>query len=591
MICCVSPSESNFHESLNALRYANRARNIKNKPRVNRDPTLVLVAEMKLLVTSLATELIEARKSGGPMPDSATSIADLEAILRNNGESKPRLSHVSHIRPPSLKFSGLSLRCDDDTGTGTGTQLSGRLSGRLSARTSFTISNPPSALPTPSKDHIAAAAFVRKEHTREVAALKSRCSEYEAEISRLNDRLKGAKSKISECEETVILMESEKDYFRMKWSDACPEEALSLSDMSAAGCLFDSISEPVEMANDMVTREKIYVTQLSKEYLREIQDLKREIAEQRQVIAQSSAAACDIADSVLESDLSTNVARVIAETERHLKLEAKRLRTLSGTSSSCDVTMSSVLSSLDDGNDSDNSTDMTETADGDNSIRTSMRNRGPESKIEEKDLNYQRRQKVMVEEVAELGESIDLKEQLLGQLKRSQYQYGIMKAFYEKKLNDLNTEMDAKQHERERLLEELTDLERLARVSKEEEDTPKGQSAKQKALRYKLEKKDDELRSMKARQEELSNLSKVQARYMNQVSKLESDVITMRKQKVELSKSLQLEKKKHFTLLNEKAKQIDKLKRDLLKSSLEAKKLGNDKCVAEERAKEVGVTD
>lgn len=47
MICCVSPSSLNFNESVNALRYANRARNIKNKPIVNRDPTLVMIDEMK----------------------------------------------------------------------------------------------------------------------------------------------------------------------------------------------------------------------------------------------------------------------------------------------------------------------------------------------------------------------------------------------------------------------------------------------------------------------------------------------------------------------------------------------------------------
>jgi hypothetical protein len=47
MICCVSPSSLNFNESVNALRYANRARNIKNKPIVNRDPTLVMIDELK----------------------------------------------------------------------------------------------------------------------------------------------------------------------------------------------------------------------------------------------------------------------------------------------------------------------------------------------------------------------------------------------------------------------------------------------------------------------------------------------------------------------------------------------------------------
>lgn len=38
MIACVSPSSSNYEETLNTLKYASRARNIKNKPVVNRDP-------------------------------------------------------------------------------------------------------------------------------------------------------------------------------------------------------------------------------------------------------------------------------------------------------------------------------------------------------------------------------------------------------------------------------------------------------------------------------------------------------------------------------------------------------------------------
>lgn len=47
MICCVSPAAVNYNESLNALRYANRARNIKNKPVINRDPTLVMVEQLR----------------------------------------------------------------------------------------------------------------------------------------------------------------------------------------------------------------------------------------------------------------------------------------------------------------------------------------------------------------------------------------------------------------------------------------------------------------------------------------------------------------------------------------------------------------
>ena len=38
MVACVSPADVNFDESLNTLRYTNRARNIKNKMEVNMDP-------------------------------------------------------------------------------------------------------------------------------------------------------------------------------------------------------------------------------------------------------------------------------------------------------------------------------------------------------------------------------------------------------------------------------------------------------------------------------------------------------------------------------------------------------------------------
>lgn len=44
MIACVSPAEINFEETLNTLKYASRARNIKNKPIVNRDPNSAQIA-------------------------------------------------------------------------------------------------------------------------------------------------------------------------------------------------------------------------------------------------------------------------------------------------------------------------------------------------------------------------------------------------------------------------------------------------------------------------------------------------------------------------------------------------------------------
>jgi kinesin family protein 4/21/27 len=47
MIACVSPAESNYEESLNSIKYASRARNIKNKAVVNRDPNSLLIESLK----------------------------------------------------------------------------------------------------------------------------------------------------------------------------------------------------------------------------------------------------------------------------------------------------------------------------------------------------------------------------------------------------------------------------------------------------------------------------------------------------------------------------------------------------------------
>lgn len=60
MIACISPSSSNMDESLNCLRYANRAKNIQNHAVVNLDATSQLVTDLRGKVQRLAADLIKA---------------------------------------------------------------------------------------------------------------------------------------------------------------------------------------------------------------------------------------------------------------------------------------------------------------------------------------------------------------------------------------------------------------------------------------------------------------------------------------------------------------------------------------------------
>ena len=63
MIACISPAEYNYEESLNALKYAARARNIKNKPVVNRDPNSALIAQLRQNVYELQRDIIAYKKT------------------------------------------------------------------------------------------------------------------------------------------------------------------------------------------------------------------------------------------------------------------------------------------------------------------------------------------------------------------------------------------------------------------------------------------------------------------------------------------------------------------------------------------------
>nr|CAB3259087.1 osmotic avoidance abnormal protein 3-like [Phallusia mammillata] len=45
MVACLSPADNNYDETLSTLRYANRAKNIKNKPHINEDPKDALLRE------------------------------------------------------------------------------------------------------------------------------------------------------------------------------------------------------------------------------------------------------------------------------------------------------------------------------------------------------------------------------------------------------------------------------------------------------------------------------------------------------------------------------------------------------------------
>jgi len=65
MVAAISPADYNYDETLSTLRYANRAKNIKNKPKINEDPKDAMLREFKEEIERLRQALQQQQSAGG----------------------------------------------------------------------------------------------------------------------------------------------------------------------------------------------------------------------------------------------------------------------------------------------------------------------------------------------------------------------------------------------------------------------------------------------------------------------------------------------------------------------------------------------
>jgi hypothetical protein len=96
MIACVSPSSDNMDESLNCLRYANRAKNIQNNAVVNVDASSRLLQELHEQVQVLAADVLRA------LDGNAVQTSRHELTLLASGE----ISTVASSKQPASLTNG-----------------------------------------------------------------------------------------------------------------------------------------------------------------------------------------------------------------------------------------------------------------------------------------------------------------------------------------------------------------------------------------------------------------------------------------------------------------------------------------------------
>ncbi|XP_050410130.1 osmotic avoidance abnormal protein 3 isoform X2 [Patella vulgata] len=81
MVACLSPADNNYDETLSTLRYANRAKNIKNKPKINEDPKDALLRQYQEEIEKLKAMLM------GKLPLSPDGLTGIDVNNVKQGQT------------------------------------------------------------------------------------------------------------------------------------------------------------------------------------------------------------------------------------------------------------------------------------------------------------------------------------------------------------------------------------------------------------------------------------------------------------------------------------------------------------------------
>lgn len=123
MIANISPADYNFEETMSTLRYANRAKNIKNRPQINEDPKDALLREYLEEIKRLKDMLNDIKSGKGVKPpvlslkDSVDSkYADNSSRQRKSSHNVSRNSTAGNGDLDELELSNSEFLSDDGNG-------------------------------------------------------------------------------------------------------------------------------------------------------------------------------------------------------------------------------------------------------------------------------------------------------------------------------------------------------------------------------------------------------------------------------------------------------------------------------------------
>ena len=517
MVACVSPSSSNMAESINTLRYSNRARNIQNRAIVNVDPTTRLVGELRTRVKDLAGELLRVR-----------------AILSEIGEEAIKINGP---------FSDEALNA---LAAGGETSIS-------SSSTAVTASI--SSQPAPA----------------DAVTLQQRLAESDAELARVVNSLKRTKQESYQNEEGLYAAKAEAEYWKMK-SHATAENGGGLDlpdaepatngpDASVMARMASYEKEIAMLKSDLrkaTSRTELAMTQMGGQ---SPVSKSSHTAEQRAPAENPTEKTLQFAEVPVLSTLQSTRQdkRHRTELEEEDKAERQEFEKITDRYLSDDE-------DIEQENDGDEAVGLAPASSDLSASSSGLTQYAEVPFVDNVDdaataasvESFLRRQSHMDAHLLELTSSIAAKEDLMEQLAASQRRYESMREFYERKLEEMVAQLEARERERESLAAQLDAL-------KNHEPNDEKRRKQFTELTKDLAAKDAHIKKLRRRQKELTGLTEVPSRNEAVLARLKADVAAMKRQKVELQKQVSAERKSHLL-------EVARLRKDATQRSREAAK-------------------
>eukprot|EP00930_Biecheleria_cincta_P046553 TRINITY_DN32108_c0_g1_i1.p1 TRINITY_DN32108_c0_g1~~TRINITY_DN32108_c0_g1_i1.p1 ORF type:complete len:1252 (-),score=305.27 TRINITY_DN32108_c0_g1_i1:70-3825(-) len=544
MIACISSADGDFEETLNTLKYAHRARNIKNKPVVNHDPRTAQLAAMQDEIESLRSQL--QRANGGSMslaPDvgpsaspgrgavSAEEVCELNAKLE---QSQARSSELVERLAGNEAEAEALRRCLVDLYTSVCQHLPAIYQERNAPGSE-------TAAPSPGRQALTAIC--------ETLIATHRLLDSTEGIAGGSATESGADRGQADCYRLPPLPLHLAGFGTVANNADCPPELTGIADASATLKLAGTqqLGETGRLQSLAEVRRDS--APLIRKYLDEMHRLETEVALHRRRTKQLQDELKEARDDLQKDEEifeeKMREMKDLADRNERLEAELRELRAEPHGAISKDANNYAIQ--LFTASDAEASSSRHEESE--RPVSTT----NAEDQLDESCTS----RKLLEEQLQSLSQSVRLKEDLIEELTRSEQEWGVAKAKYQQRMEQLQAELEETQHQLDEVqvqLQKSVGVEKQARLAIEEE--------KKRLERAVV----DQVDALRRKQQEFQRLKELRTTDTRRVKDLEAEVAQMRGNQADLDRKLQAERKRE-------GQHITDLQRRLVREGQKVKEL------------------